>query len=361
MTPKSLAQSLLDLESSGATGRLRVTSADGDLVLIVSHGRLGLDGGDDVLDERGRARLHNYGFDVEDSYARSVAAVDDLTASLASAFRAADASWDFTASDESPAASTPTTVVVRDARRRVSENDRLLIHVPSDASVADRIRGADTSTAHLSRLLGNVYAAIDGSRSITDLGRDLGIGNPAVRRSVFRLASMGLIRFDRAVAPDAPASNAAVATADWAESSLAEAVEEPEPWIGYARGGGPDVSPPKRRPPGAPSGVKGAEAADGVGVDAAASRRVDPPNRTRPVDPEERRESLRQAAAWLADIDHHENPAAAGQRGLAEEASPTPSEEPQEAPTPTPQRPLPPAGDVSDFLRELSQLSRDDD
>lgn len=360
MTSNSLTQSLLDLESNGATGRLTITSDQRELGVLMSHGRLALDNRTGDLGEAGRARLYNHGFDVDDRQAATVAAIDDLTESLTLAIKDDSATWLFEESAETASVTTLTTAVVRDARRRVAEDDRLLILVPGDDAVADRVRGADTSNVHLSRLLGNVYAAVDGSRTITDLGRDLGVGPAAARRSLFRLTSLGLVRFDRTVIADQPASAPSLNETDWAESTLADAIEEPEPWIGFARGGGPDVSPPKRRPRGgAPSVVEAAEADEAVTVGAAPTPRVEPPSRSRPIDAEERRESLRQAAAWLADIDHDDATSPEPEPVAAAPASAAPTAPAQR--TVPAERPAPPAEDVSDFLRELSQLSRDDD
>lgn len=357
-----LAQALVDLEVRGATGRMVVSSAAGEHAVEVVHGRLGVP----TTDTGDVCYVH--GLD-GDPVAAEVAAVDALADRLATAMADAGASWDFHELDVEPRVSSPTSVVVRDARRRLAESERLAIQLPGDDLAPDRVPEARTRGIHLSRLLGNVYAAVDGERSVRKLATELGIPVEASRRAVFRLATLGLVQFD---ARDTPMAAPFTPTADWAADSLADAVEEPEPWVGYANGGSsPETSTSRRprrtstKPRLAPPHGPNAGREDAAEAPAAEERprvpRTVPPDRRRPVDPEEQRESLREAAAWLAEIDHQETSSTDAAPATDEPASAEPPPPPVAEQALPDRSPPAAAEDVSDFLRELSQLSRDDD
>lgn len=363
-TAHSLTQTLADLEADGATGTLSIGEPGDAIALHLVHGRLVLPQPTE-LDSATSERLYNHGFDAGDLAAASIAEVDRLSDAVAAAMSDDGVSWSFAAAEHQPAGSSPTSVFVTDARRRQAETERLAIQVPGDEAVPDRIRGAQTAGAHLSRLLGNVYAAVDGSRSLVDLGRDLHVSVATIRRAVFRLSALGLVRFDRGVAAVTEAAPG-LSDADWAADTLAEAIEEPEPWIGYAKGG--DQAPPKPTPtPERHSVVREAEAAEAVDLGTPPPPKIAPPNRQRPMDADEQRESLRQAAAWLADIDSDTEDPAPGpaptpepERGQGAEGETVAATEAPAGPR-EPSTPPPSIEDVSDFMRELSQLSRDDD
>ena len=106
------------------------------------------------------------------------------------------------------------TTLVREGIRRMHETRYFRARIPTDAHVPVKIAGSGTLDEPSKALL----AAIDGTRSVADLGRHLGQGEFEISRAIFQLVQSGHV----AIHPRAPRSRTwcRSATKPWRWSSV---------------------------------------------------------------------------------------------------------------------------------------------
>lgn len=253
--------------------------------------------------------------------------------------------------------SMPVRRALMELQRRSRERELIRVHVPGPSSVPlptdDR-----TQPPRLTADAFTMLTAVDGLRTVGAIAASLGYSYEEASRVVYRLVLQGLVTIaethssallatqDGTVQTFSPTTSSTASLSDqgWFERRDAVRVEEPEPWVGWAK-----ATPP---PPAAPVSEPASQAPA-----AAASA---PPAPATPVPASD--EDLRQALfAELHQVGRAAEPARQVQ------ATPVPAPEPEPEPEPVaPPVTTPPAGaplssaEVSDLLQELHALNRDD-